>query len=876
MKKLFLLITATLFAYNVMAQEADTTNIDVLEESPTVIVLDTDYDESSVSSNDVSTLLHSSLDVFSKIASFQFGQMHFSKRGNDAKYADVLINGIRMNDCESGRAVFSMWGGLNDAMRNSTVIDGLGISEACFGNIGGSTNISTRASLYRPQWSVSYANSNRSYHHRVMASYATGMNSKGWALMVAASGRLSHKGFYIEGTFFRGVSYFVSGEKRFNDKHSLNLTVFAAPTEKGGASPVVQEAFDLVGTNFYNPNWGYQTQSDGKLVARNARINTTHQPVFQLTHYWTPTNKTSLTTTAYYLFGKNGQTTLEWGEAPDPRPDYYRNLPSYYLNNASSTQEYLDHLEAWQNQDPSVCQINWDALYMANVGHLVTVNNANGTEGNSITGIASKYIIAERHRDKNQGGLATYLKHDFKPNLHLFAGLNFNISKTHYYEEIYDLLGGDFYVDINKYADNFESDEYQTNLLNTNHVAYKGDIFNYDYIANRNYFDLWATINYNVGHFDMYAGLSFALSDIWRFGNYKTGAFANNSYGTEHDRTITIHTVNGDVVVPNKEQHNTFLEPGVKGGVTYAINGRNYISANVSYQHHAPGFSDIYVSPRTRNTLVTDNIKTEKVFATDLSYQMRYEKVRMKLAGYYNRYSDLIWNRSFYCENVFTGSSAEGNNYKSEYVNFVMTDIKQKSIGVEFGFEWDIISPLTLQLAATHGTHVYTNRPLFSVYDDNTATAYISNEPVYLKNYHVAGGPETAVTLGLRYNSPYNFWISVNGNYFDNMFFDVNPYNHTEYGMTHYSADDIRVPQALNQSKLDNQFTLDLSAGYSRTFKGYNVAINLNMCNLTNNKKVVLYGFEQLRFNANDPEMFPNKYTYLQGINYFVSVTVRH
>ena len=866
MKKSTVLLTAMLFAQGIiMAQVADTTNLELGEESPSVIMMDSDFNESTVSSNEVSTLLQSSRDVFSNIASYQFGQLHFSKRGNDSKYADVLINGIRMNDTETGRATFSTWGGLNDAMRNSTTTDGLGISEACFGNIGGTTNISTRASQYRPQLSVSYANSNRSYHHRVMASYATGMNSKGWALMVAASGRIATKG-YIEGSFYKAYSYFVSGEKRFNDKHSLNLTVFGAPSERGGASPVVQEAYDLSGTNYYNPNWGYQTQSDGSLVKRNSRVSDIHQPVFQLTHYWTPSNKTSLTTTAYYLFGKNGQTALEWGEASDPRPDYYRNLPSYFLGNASSTQEYLDQLQAWADRDPSVTQIDWDALYEANINHLATVNNANGTEGNSVTGLASKYLLAERHRDKNQGGLSTSLKHDIKPNLHLFAGLELNFSKTHYYEQVNDLLGGDFYIDVNKYADNLETDEYQVNLLNTNHVAYVGDIFNYDYTANRNHAGLWGTINYNIGHFDMYAGLNLGLSEVWRYGNFKSGAFADNSYGTE----------NGTEEGASSKNHNLFIEPGVKGGVTYAINGRNYIVANVSYQHLAPNFADIYVSPRTRNTLVSDDIKTEKVLATDLSYQMRYDKVRMRLTGYYNRYSDLIWNRSFYCENVFTGSTSEGNTYKSEYVNFVMTDIKQKSMGVEFGLEWDIISSLTLQTAAAHGAHLYTNRPVFSVYDDNTATAYISNEQVYLKNYHVASGPETAMTLGLKYNSPYHFWVGVNGNFFDNMYFDVNPYNHTEFGMSHYSTDDIRVSQVLDQTKLDNQFTLDFVAGYSRTIKGHYLLINLNMSNLTNNKKVVLYGYEQLRFNANDPDMFPEKYTYLQGLSYFVSVTVRH
>ncbi|MBQ5490943.1 MAG: Bax inhibitor-1 family protein, partial [Treponema sp.] len=55
---------------------------------------------------------------------------------------------------------------------------------------------------------------------------------------------------YSEGTFYHAYSYFLSVEKKINDKHSLNLTVFGAPSQRGGSSPEVQEIFDLVGSNF--------------------------------------------------------------------------------------------------------------------------------------------------------------------------------------------------------------------------------------------------------------------------------------------------------------------------------------------------------------------------------------------------------------------------------------------------------------------------------------------------------------------------------------------------------------------------------------------------------------------------------------------------
>ena len=816
--------------------------------------MDSDFEESSTSVNDASTLLNSSRDVFNSIAAYNFGSLRYRVRGNDSKYSEVMINGISMNDPETGRPVFSNWGGLNDAFRNSVLVEGIGKTDAGFGNLGGLTAYSTRASQYRKQISLSYALSNRSYNHRAMASIGMGEMGNGWYLMAAASGRYAGKG-YTEGTFYQAYSYFLSVEKKINDHHSLDFTFFGAPSQRGGSAPVVQEAYDLVGTNFYNPNWGYQTvDASGKQVIRNSRVSNYHQPFANLTWYWTPSSKTNLQTSVYYFAGPGSQTTLEWGEAPDPRPDYYKNLPSYYMTNAHSTAEYENQVQAWLNRDPSVTQINWDGLYNANRNHLFTVQNANGQEGNTITGKFSKYILAERHYDKMQTGSATYFKHEFQPNLIMTGGLALNASRTHYYESVNDLLGADYYYDINKYAENLESDECQTDLNNPNHVAKVGDIISYNYYANRNYGRLWDQIDWLVGNFDLYLGLQAEFTQIWREGLWKSGAFADNSYGKD-------------------EKHN-FFDPSVKAGVTYAINGRNHIVANMAYMLQAPQFRDIYVSPRTRHTVVEGDLKSERINAFDLSYLYRSPEIKFRLTGYYYTYQNLIWNRSFYCENVYIGST-QGNSYKSEFVNFIMTDISQRSLGLEMGAEYNVSPTVTLQAVAANGIHVYNNNPIFSVYDDNNALAYIQNSVAYLKGYHVSSGPETVASLGVKYNSPKYWWVSLNANYMANMYFDVNPYNHTEEGMLHYAQGDIRIDDVLNQTPMKDAFTLDFYGGFSKRYKGYYFLVNVSINNLLNNKSTILYGYEQLRFNANNPDMFPDKYSYMYGLNYFISLTVR-
>ena len=155
-KTLLLMIAAFSFmqlsAQIIVIEPSDhpTTSVDTVDdqhlEMPTVTLMDSDFDESSTSVNDASTLLNSSRDVFNSIAAYNFGSLRYRVRGNDSKYADVMINGILMNDPETGRPVFSNWGGLNDAFRNSVLSEGLGRTDAGFGGLGGLTAYSTRAS----------------------------------------------------------------------------------------------------------------------------------------------------------------------------------------------------------------------------------------------------------------------------------------------------------------------------------------------------------------------------------------------------------------------------------------------------------------------------------------------------------------------------------------------------------------------------------------------------------------------------------------------------------------------------------------------------------------------------------------------------------
>ncbi|NAI90280.1 hypothetical protein GUB92_27735, partial [Escherichia coli] len=206
------------------------------------------------------TSLSASKDIFNNIASYKFSEMRFNVRGYDSQYQDVYMNGIRLNDALTGYTPWSLWSGLNDATRNQEVTSGIVASDVGLGGIGGMTNIITSPSQMRKGLRASLVNGNSMYRFRAMVTYASGYQDNGWSYAFSVSTRQGGNS-YVDGVYYNAFGYFAAVEKQFGQRHRLALTLLGAPTERGAQQAATQEAYDLVGNNYYNPNWGWQ---DGK------------------------------------------------------------------------------------------------------------------------------------------------------------------------------------------------------------------------------------------------------------------------------------------------------------------------------------------------------------------------------------------------------------------------------------------------------------------------------------------------------------------------------------------------------------------------------------------------------------------------------------
>ena len=803
--------------------------------------------EGDAESHDISSLLQGSRDVFVSTAGFTFGQARFRIRGYDSENTTVMINGIPVNDPETGRAFYSNWGGLNDATRMTVAHEGIGASRENFGGIGGATNIITRASQYSPNTRVTFSNSNRSYAHRAMFTHSTGMQENGWALTLSGSRRIAQEGQgYVEGTFYDAWGYFLSAERKINNQHSLGLIAFGAPSETGRPGVATQEAYDLSGNNFYNPNWGFQNGE-----ARNSRVNSYHTPWIMLNHYYDPTPDITIQTSAAYTFGKGSSSALNWfdGERPfpgqfeghDPRPDYYRYLPSFYANDPVRFNQYT---QLWQN-DETFRQLNWDLMYQYNMKNLYTQTDVDGIAGNNIEGLRSKFIVEDRRNDRNNFVLNSYANARLNPTTFLSGGINISLAKTHQYKLAGDLLGGDWWVDIDQFAlrDATDMDFAQNDLRNPNRLVREGDRFGYDFTGNINKFEAFAQSEWVLPRWDFYVAGNVSQTTFWRTGHMQNGRFPENSLG-------------------DSEKQN-FTNFGLKGGTTFKLTGRHYFTANAAYLTRAPFFRDAYISSRVRDDLIPV-LNSENIMSGDVSYIVRTPMVKSRLTMFFSEFQDQTWSRSFYHEEFRT------------FVNYSMYGVDQRHMGVELGMDINLSSTLSMSLVGGTGDYIYSSRPTVTITRDNDRELLAEEKTVYWKNFKVGGMTHTAGSVGLRYNSPRFWFIGTNLNYYDDIYLDINPDRRTADALVNFVESDPGWENIIAQEQLDNAFTLDFFGGRSwRIARRYFINLNISVSNALDNTDFRIGGFEQLRYDSNNIERFPAKYFYMYGRTYFINLAFR-
>ena len=807
-------------------------------ESGIISLSDLDLSDDNNSSDFSSGLLSSYNDVFQSIAAYQFGIARFRQRGYDSRNNKVLMNGVEMNKIYDGRPQWSNWGGLNDVLRNREYSNGLEVANSSFVGINGSTNFILRSSQYQKGFKISYSQTNTSYTNRVIATYTS--NIRNWYYTISASRRWAEEG-HFNGTFYDANSFFLSLENKINDNHSINLVGIYASNRRGKSSASTDEVYNLQTPN-YNSYWGWQ---DGK--RRNSRVKRLSEPIFLLTHYWKINDKLNLETSILNQFGLIGNSRINYSNGPNPDPTYYRKLPSYYLRNFNDRPELSEYSLQKFTSLSNYNQLDWNFMYSSNM-----IKDSNNK---------SIYMIYEDRVDDNIIQFNSVLDYEINENLELKVGLNAKrlISKSFAYT--LDMLGGDYYVDVDSYR---QGNEAQNDLNNPNRIIYKNEKFKYNFNVFSENVNLFSMVRYNLNKFNFVLSPKITYQTIQREGEYKNGVYPENSFG--------------------KGIKKEFIDGSGKIGIEYKLTGRHIFNLNGAYISRAPTIRNSFSNSRENHNFV-EGLGSEKIYSIESSYNMNINPIKLKLSGYYTQFRDMNEISFFFAQGL------SGLEESSDFVSEIMSGSNRDHYGLELGIESQLTSTLKMTSGVAFGEYIYTNNPnLYLTSDDISGVADYGT--TYIKNYKVPGTPQRGYSIGLEHRDPKYWWISANANYLTNNYIDISPILRTNNfylnpddpdGFPFPEANELEARSLLKQEKFSDILLVNLFGGKSWKIDDYFIGVIVSANNILD-RRYKSGGYEQSR-NANyrllkqdvdsGSRIFGPRYWYGYGRTYYINIYFR-
>lgn len=827
-----LFIVATALAQTEQPKQTDAQEDVVSEEAFTFTEAQLGDDDDM--SQNVS-IISSNQNIYASTVGFLFSPARFRYRAFNQKYNEIYINGVSMNDMESGQFRYSLVGGLN-RITNRSKENALPFEFTNFAmpGMGGSNNFDFRPSKMATGQYAAVSGANRNYTVRAQYAYNTGLRPDGWALSATVTYRWANmETSYVPGTFYNSLSYYLGAEKKLNDRHSLSLVTWGNPTERAAQGPSTDEMFWIANTYFYNPNWGYQ---NGK--KRSARVVTDFAPTALLTWDWKIGQDTKLTTALSGRYSYYKTTRLNYNNSENPKPDYWKNLPSSYYDvwyeedvAGRTAAGYNDFYRAWSYLSGSeeARQIQWDRLYYAN-----QQGNANGSD--------AMYFMTARYNNNINLSLASTLNTKLGKNTALNVGLQLAANISQNYQKIDDLLGASHVSNINTYAlGNYPMGDPHVyyDMRNPTAELKEGDKYSMDYDLHTRKAQLWSSLKFGKGNYQ-----GFLAGRVGGVMMYRDGKMENG---------IAVAQGNG-VTSYGKSETGKFLDGGAKLGITSHTLSKYGITWNfgIGYEFRAPTPKTAFVSPEVNNDFVRD-LRNERVFSSEAGLQYETTWMKANIGGYFSRINNATEWQQFFDDDACSFT----------YVS--MTDIQKEYYGLEWGVKFKITPSISIKTLGTVSDALNMNNAK-AIYMKSTEGTY-HNDIVYNKNMREAGTPLTALNLTLSYNAK-GWFIDVMGNYYDRIYLSYSP--SYRYGSTLLNrqksyensgieaekvfettatGEKVLLDQAVAQAKGRGGFMLDLSIGKSIRMKKGQLSVNFSVTNVLNNRRIVTGGFEQSRSN---------------------------
>ena len=609
--------------------------------------------------------------------------------------------------------------------------------------------------LKESRTSAGFAFSSRNMPYSV--SFATAHKfKKDWSLATILTARTG-RDLHAEGLYGNSLEFNAVATKRWSNKHTLSMAIFAKPQMRSTRLASTAEAFRLTGNNLYNPAWGYQ---NGKM--RNARIRREFLPTAFIGYEGKITEKTELNFAFAITAGIEKYSSLDWFDTQTPQPDNYRYMPSYF-----DDEEDIFHAveDAWLNNDTRYTQIDFDRL--------IATNQLNGGE--------AVYAISDRVRrtihSSFRGGATTTLD---KGSI----SYGFEVTAANYrnYKQMRDLLGAEYIIDLDYFLldDDTFGNSLQNNLTTPNRRIEEGDRFGYDYAIRRYDISTFATYRYSTERLDIDIAGEVGYCDISRRGFYRKELFADNSFGVS--------------------RHLKFSPYYLRAKVGYLVADNHFIGIALSTEATPCQEEDLFLQSQYNNRTIA-NPTMHSSYSGEVRYLFQKPNLAISTTLFLSAKLNDTQVRHLY------------DDLLGEYADIVTNRINTICYGLEVEAEYHFAKHFRATAAISLGRYKYANNSLVTIYSDASNTMLANHIESQTKGLSLGNAPQVAITAGFSYYNK-GWWATINANYAGMRYIEPSAVMRTERVLSMAISPEQRS-NLTEQERLKDAFTIDISLSKS-------------------------------------------------------------
>lgn len=767
----------------------------------------------------IPTLLTSSPSALYQLSTYAGYPLNWIPRGQAAR-SQLRIDGIDLYSKLPGWSASMTYAGLYKMFKQEMIAEQFSDHQKGFGSLYGTNYSSASAIPFKKMTQLSMRLANSLNVNETQLSISTGKLKGSWFAHAQVLMRNSALG--VEPSGYKNVAGLAwSFDKELLHRQKISWTFWWDQIDQGRQSPSVKEAFDLSNQKNYNPNWGWYK---GQRMYPNSKESNVPVNMFKYEKSWS-SNK-SLKLAVFFAIGAQKKSQLDWTQTADPRPDYYKYLPSYSRDSLVQMQ-----LVKWYQSNPAALQINFDQLEKINKS--------------SQTG-RSYYVI--NTNVANVRLLKSAISYQVQLNDHCWWNVEANISKDeiHYFSQLKNLLGGSYFYNYNGWInEDGVANNFQNNLLEPDQKVKVGDRWGPNYKLHNFQMETATQLKLAGAKMEYTLGILYGYDHYYREGLNQNGLFPAISFG--------------------KSPLLIFPSYGAKAQILYKISGRIYARSVLYQSRPAPSAAAVYVDPAI-HSFKTSFLSPQLQEGIDISLFYRGVPNKIQLNFYLQLKKQEAGHQMFY------------HDYYNAFVYGIYGQMESLYKGIELSYETELFGLFQLNATSTIGKYSINNAPLYEIRMVNDLFK-VESGSMHLKDMPSSTSPQIVHAISLNYQPSYAFTTGLTAVYSMQRAIDIDFFRRTDRVMQLVQNNDtwlkIKSPTMLPDQLLVNFF---MSKSFLIKIRGKDIQLR-NTLSIKNslNSHFPVFAFEPSRFDYKNLNVnkFPAKYIYDQGTFYALGIQLQ-